>query len=77
MLLRETFSFFYCLFAFSRAAPAAYGDPQAMGLIGATATRDLSCICNLHHSSRQCRILNPLSKARDQTRNLIVPSRIR
>ena len=23
--------------------------------------------CDLHHSSRQCRILNPLSKARDQT----------
>ena len=28
----------------------------------ATATRDLSRICNLHHSSRQRRILNPLSK---------------
>ena len=27
--------------------------------------------------SRQCRILNPLSKARDQTLNLMVPSRIR
>ena len=26
----------------------------------ATATRDLSRICDLHHSSRQCRILNPL-----------------
>ena len=24
-------------------------------------------VCNLHHSSWQCRILNPLSKARDQT----------
>ena len=31
----------------------------------AMATPDLSCICNLQHSLRQCRILNPLSKARD------------
>ena len=33
----------------------------------ATATRDLSYICNLHHSSQQRWILNPLSEARDQT----------
>ena len=25
----------------------------------------LNCICDLHHSSRQCRILNPLNEARD------------
>ena len=31
----------------------------------ATATPDLSHVCNLHHSSWQCRILNPLSEARD------------
>ena len=31
----------------------------------ATATWDLSHICNLHHSSQQHRILNPLSRARD------------
>ena len=31
----------------------------------ATATPDLSCICNLHHSSRQRRIFNQLSEARD------------
>ena len=43
----------------------------------ATATRDLSLICDLHHSSRQRRIVNPLSKGRDQTGNLMVPSRIR
>ena len=42
----------------------------------ATATRDPSRVCDLHHSSRQRRIINPLSKARDQTRNLMVPSRI-
>ena len=43
----------------------------------ATATLDLSCVCNLHHSSGQRGIVNPLSKGRDWTRNLMVPSRIR
>ena len=33
----------------------------------ATATRDLSRVCDLHHSSWQRQILNPLSGARDQT----------
>ena len=33
-------------------------------------------ICDLHQSSLQCQILNTLSKARDQTLNLMVPSRI-
>ena len=41
----------------------------------ATATRDPSHICDLHHSSRQCRIVNPLSKAREQTCVLMDPSR--
>uniref|UniRef100_A0A8D1ELI1 Transmembrane protein 182 n=1 Tax=Sus scrofa TaxID=9823 RepID=A0A8D1ELI1_PIG len=40
------------------------------------ATQDPSLVCNLHHSSWQCRILNPLSQARDRTHNLMVPSRI-
>ena len=31
---------------------------------------------DLGHSSWQCQILSPLSEARDQTRNLMVPSRI-
>ena len=43
----------------------------------ATATPDLGRICDLHHSSQQRQILNALSKARDGTRNLMVPSRIR
>ena len=42
----------------------------------ATATQDLSCACDLHHSSKQRQILNPLSKARDRTRNFMVPSQI-
>ena len=33
----------------------------------ATATQDPSRLCDLHHSSWQCQILNPLSKARDRT----------
>ena len=43
----------------------------------ATAVPDLSCICNLYHSSWQNQILKPLSEARDQTSNPMVPSQIR
>ena len=42
----------------------------------ATATRDLSHVCDLHHSSRQCQILKPLSKARDRTHILMDTSQI-
>jgi len=42
----------------------------------ATATPDLSHVCDLHHSSRQHQTLNPLSKARGGTCNLMVPSQI-
>ena len=40
-------------------------------------TSDPSRICYLHHSSQQCLILNPLSKARDRTLNIMVPGQIR
>ena len=41
----------------------------------ATATvLDPSHICDLHPSSQQRQILNPLNKARDGTQNLMVPS---
>ena len=43
----------------------------------ATARPELSCICHLHHGSRQCQTLNSLSKARDQTRILVDTSRVR
>ena len=33
----------------------------------ATAAQDLSRVCDLHHSSRQCQVPDPLSKARNQT----------
>ena len=73
--------FFFRLF---RAAPVAYGGSQARGPIRAIArpqataiaTPDPSRICDLHHSSQQWQILNPLSEARDRIRNLMVPSRI-
>ena len=70
---------FICPFVFSRAAPAAYGVPrlgveselQPPAYTTATATRDLSHICDLHHSSWQRQFLNPLSKVRDRTRILM------
>ena len=40
----------------------------------ATATWDPSGVCDLRHSSWQLQILNPLSKARDGTHNLMIPS---
>ena len=49
-------------------------DLQLLAYSTATATWDLSTVCDLHHSSWQCQILNPLSKARDRTQILIDPS---
>ena len=43
----------------------------------ATATRDPSHICNIRHTSQQLMILNPLSRARDQTHLLVDTSWIR
>uniref|UniRef100_A0A8D0ZUG5 Kazal-like domain-containing protein n=1 Tax=Sus scrofa TaxID=9823 RepID=A0A8D0ZUG5_PIG len=56
--------------------PGVESELQLPAYATATATPDLSLICDLHHSSRQHRLLNPLSKARDQTCNLTVPSQI-
>ena len=42
----------------------------------ATATLDLIHVCNLHHSSWQRQIVNPLSEARDWTRVLMYTSQI-
>ena len=73
------------VFLLFRAVPAAYGGSYTRGGIRATAA-------SLHHSHgnarsepclrptpqpQQCWILNPLSQARDRTRNLMVPSRLR
>ena len=82
LLLLDSFFFFFFVFCPFRPSPVAYGGSQARGLIGAVATSLHHChskarsklLCDLHHSSWQRRILNPLSKARDSTCNLMVPS---
>ena len=74
--------FVFCLF---RPTPMAYGSSQAtvelelqlLAYTTASEMLDLSHVCDLHHSSWQHWILNPLSMARDQTGNLLVPSWIR
>ena len=42
----------------------------------ATATPDLSSVWDLHHSSRQCQVLHPLSEARDGTHTFMDTSQI-
>ena len=80
-----SFSFFYFfIFFIFRAAAIAYGSSLPdQGLNQrcscqprATATRDLSHICEQHHSSQQHQILNLLSKARDQICTLMDISRV-
>ena len=41
-----------------------------------TATPDPRCVCDPHHSSRQCWILNPLSKAKGRARVLVDASQV-
>ena len=50
---------------------------QLLAYTIATAIRDPSCTCNLHHSSRQGQITDPLSKAKDWTRVVTDTSRVR
>ena len=49
---------------------------QLLAYATITATQDSSCVYTLHHSSWQHRILNSLSKARDQTCNLMDTSQV-
>ena len=62
-----SFSLFFFLF---RATPTAYGSSLVRGRIRTAHTSLCHSHSNLgsgpHHSSRQHRILNPLSQARDQ-----------
>ena len=76
------FFFFFLL----RAMHATYGNSQARGRIGPAAaglhhshsnTGSKLHICDLHHSSWQHQILNPLSKTRDRNPILMDASRVR
>ena len=63
-------SFFIFLFSFFCFLGCTLGVEWELHLQAystATAMQDLSCVYDLHHSSRQCWILNPLSEARDWT----------
>ena len=51
-------------------------EPQLPAYTTGTAMPDPSLDCNLHHSSGQRRILNPLSEGRDQTCILMDTSQI-
>ena len=72
------FFFFFFLFLL-RATLVAYGSSKARVWIRAmapayateTTTTDPSCVYDVHHSLWQHQILNPLSEARDKTRNLM------
>ena len=76
--------FYYLFILLFRALPMAYWGSQARGPIRAiaaslhhtTAKPGPSCLWDLHCSSWQHQILNPLSEDRDQTWNFMVPSRI-
>ena len=79
VLALDSFFFFFFFFCFlgphpwhmlwatgKYNAPSAYGIAQARGWIRAAAAGH-SHVCNLHHSSWQCRILNPWITVRNQT----------
>ena len=76
----------FCFFVFFpfRAAPrhmeaprlGAESEPLPLAYTTATATPDLSLVCNLHHGSWQHWIFNPLREARDRTHNLMAASQI-
>ena len=67
--------FIFIKIIFFRATPGQMQVPtlgvkpelQLQSYTTATATRDLSCICNLYRRSWQHQLSNPLSEARDQT----------
>ena len=75
--------FCFVLFLLFRATPTGCRGSQARmpelqmpAYTTATAMQDLSCFCDLHLSSQQHQILNPLSKARDWTHHFMVTSQI-
>ena len=73
------FKFFFKFFCFLGPHPkymevlriGVQSELHLLAYATATATQDPSCICDLHHSSQQHQILNPLSEARDWTHVLM------
>ena len=49
---------------------------QLQAYTTATAVWDMSCVCNLHHSSQQHQILNPLNRARDPAHIIMDTSQV-
>ena len=49
---------------------------QLLAYFTATAVPDMSHICDLHHSSQQCQILNPPGEARDRSLVLVDTGRV-
>ena len=72
------FFFFLVLHSWNMEVPRLWVESELYLLAYATATtmQDPSQVFNLHHSSRQCRILNPMSEAGDQTCVLMDASQI-
>ena len=91
LLVFLLFVFVFCFFAFQakkKKKKPRHSEVPKLGVklelplpayTTATATPDPSLVCDPHHSSRQRRILNPLSlsEARDQSQVLMLPGRIR
>ena len=70
------FFFFLGLHLRDREVPRRGVKSQLPAYTTATTIRDPSHLCDLHHSSRQRQILNPMSKARDQIHILTDASQI-
>ena len=81
---KHEFIYLFLIFVFLEPHPwymeiprlGAESELQLPAYTAATATCDLSCVCNLHHSPWQCQILNPLREARDQTYILMETSQV-
>ena len=87
LILFSLFFNFFSLFPFAVLGPHSQHmefprpgvelELQLLAYVTAIATWDPSHICDLHHSSWQCRILNPLSETRDCTQILMDPNWVR
>ena len=85
LVLPPVFSFFLFSFCLFRAALRRHMEVPRLGVESqlqlpayttATAMPDSSLVCNLHHSSQQCQILNTLSEVKDRTCVLMDASRV-